>query len=824
MATVTLSASDIQKAEEFVASFLAAENPDADYSKGSTLRDLAVRGIAISYAYLTSLSDKVRTLSRIKEIAVITDDEERAEAIINFSANFFLTPRAGRYAQGLVDIYFDKPVFGVVPSASIFTFNSTINYVLNNLGQPLIFDTGDLTTVSVGLGGNTQVLYTLRVPIIALKVGTSSHIVPQVASNFTRFLAEIVKVESIEPITNGSDVEDADVFLERIPNAITVRNLLTERSITTVLTEGYPQISSLTVIGAEDSEMTRDISPISTEALPIHTGGSVDIFVDTGIITTVFEGLIGSPATERSPLITVFRDLQLIDMGVDWRGMVEPGDTLRIYNTEGSEPSLYLIHNVSGYFLRVQDLLPFKTARPVILHNGTRYEECTLVVATLILTVPYTKFTSSDIGNFVYLWAAGDAYYKEIKSIVNLTSQGYGDVELIDVEGDLATFATSGISVSAYDSKVEYSIGDDAPTYANKMSKRDFGQITRSYFSPDGVILTGLPIYKIHSVTLVDTTNLAASAEVGGASFVTRVNVPPEMKADKTLNYEYQAISFAPNYHQSTKSSTLIRVGPVDSRGGNQGSLAVTNAATRQGVFSSLAPDFTVADVGLEILVTKAFNPGNAGLYTIDSVIDSKNVNVTKNSRHYDPDALANEINLTWEVIASSRVSGLLRVTYDTLSNFSSLAAYVQDSPDRVVASSPLVKGYHPVYLSMSLNYTVKTGEDPPDENQMKASVVDFVNNFLATDVLNVGDITSYLRRAFTSIGNILQPVKVDYTLYSPTGDAIVFTTYDIVEISSTSLLSASDSALYSLAKKYGVSDRTVRYVCTRSDISLLKV
>lgn len=206
-----------------------------------------------------------------------------------------------------------------------------------------------------------------------------------------------------------------------------------------------------------------------------------------------------------------------------------------------------------------------------------------------------------------------------------------------------------------------------------------------------------------------------------------------------------------------------------------------------------------------------------------------------------------------------------LRVSYETLAGYADIQAYVTDQFERVTNANPLVKGFHPVYVSMSLEFKLRSGAtstvDPSDVSQV---VADYVNSFTPLEVIELSGILQTIRENFPDIGAILSPVNLTYELYAPDGQVFKYRTDDIVTIAPKYLsnsaqltngvsddpagntglrapipnaaldptLNNQNATLFREAclklsdqlLALGISDRTVRYFANASDILITQV
>lgn len=153
-----------------------------------------------------------------------------------------------------------------------------------------------------------------------------------------------------------------------------------------------------------------------------------------------------------------------------------------------------------------------------------------------------------------------------------------------------------------------------------------------------------------------------------------------------------------------------------------------------------------------------------------------------------------------------------VRVTYQTLAGFSTIDSYVRDRFERVLAGNIELKGYHPVYLSLTVPYAfspVATGT--VDELSLRQNIVAYVNSFDPRDVIDVSDILTYVKNFSVNIGTVY-PFEIQYDLLAPDGTVYSFTTADVVSMDPAKADPATPVTLNQLLA-LTVSDRTVRYL-----------
>jgi hypothetical protein len=169
-----------------------------------------------------------------------------------------------------------------------------------------------------------------------------------------------------------------------------------------------------------------------------------------------------------------------------------------------------------------------------------------------------------------------------------------------------------------------------------------------------------------------------------------------------------------------------------------------------------------------------------------------------------------------------------VRVTFETLSGFSSIALFVQGRSQRISTQHSLVRGYHPAYLSMVVEYRKKTGATGTIDNAAVAStLLSYINGFDPTEVIDTSQVSDYLKGIYPNIGHVY-PFTIYYEVHVPDGRVVHFSSDEDVTVPhdptklATKQLSPG-SAINGLDNPvtYGISDDTLRYVARSRDLTI---
>lgn len=161
-----------------------------------------------------------------------------------------------------------------------------------------------------------------------------------------------------------------------------------------------------------------------------------------------------------------------------------------------------------------------------------------------------------------------------------------------------------------------------------------------------------------------------------------------------------------------------------------------------------------------------------------------------------------------------------VKVTYDTLSSFASVADYVANRKQRIAAASPLVRAYHPAYLRFTLEFELKkSATSTVDTTEAATLIAAFINTFDPREGLDVTAITDFFKSTYPDVGKAF-PFTIYYDVHCPDGRVIAFESTEEVTVPSdpeklTFLLVNPSSSVDGLTNPYdlGLSDDVIRYM-----------
>lgn len=728
MADIAITLQDRVDAEKLIEAFLVdkmgSSDEDADFSKGSALRDLTVGALANIFAYFRYERDLIRARQSLLLLEKLNGVEDIDDAVDEILSNWFISRKKGTFARGVVTIYLNADQPFAVPRDARFFKTSSLSFVPDTSASYVSFGTDDLSPRADASG--EIVGYTAQLLLIATEEGDDYNVEAGSFVDWTAFSPYVVRVENASPFTGGAGTETTAELLERSDTAVSVRDLNSARSIDATLKNEFADVEDVTVIGYGDSEMIRDLVIEQATNTRIHAGGYVDSFLRSPITEQkTYTGTIGGEFTDPRPEILILRDDTVDDFE---SAGVSVGDVIVIYNAvTSSEPDKYIVNEVSKYGIYVSQRNPF----PLLLPTRETYGDdgvLTVSGAERRFSSSAYEFTSDDVGKYIRVTDASNA-----------TNIGTWKISGVNASPNYALLQNAAAMVDEtalpwdLDLRVvDYSIGSNPPSFDNHVSRRITGQFTKTVQNDGRILLPAEPIYYIRDVSFASSSYPAAITIDGRVTFPNRVNSEPSYQT-LANDLEYQVLCHNPEAAQSGWQVTEVDVGWPD------------------GALPNEQKDY--------------FNNNS------------------------------------------------LRVTYDSLTGYDTVWSFMTAGNRRILCGSVIPRGFHPVYLSMTINYRLsRRATEALDTEEAADSLVNFINTFDTQEDMDTSDIVAHLRENFPVIGYIEPPV-IDYNLYAPDGRLIPYQTEDEVTVDASKQTGTNPEDQLSDPLSQGVSDNTVRYL-----------
>jgi hypothetical protein len=370
MAEIKITQEDLQAAETFLVGYLSEKIPDASFERGSAMRDFAVSAFTYIFAYLKYEVDFSRMRQSLLRIQELSDTDDIAQAADELLSNWFISRKSGQLARVTARMHFlERRPYNLALGTRFWRTSSVAFYVDSDVDPygiaedqlyPVYDTTGELVD------------YIVDVPLKSSRIGTGYNINPGtfIRVEFPGGMPFFTYAEHLTQSSGGKDIESTEELLARAQTAITVRNLVNNRSCDTVLQQEFPEITNTLTIGMGETEMVRDKRTEIASHISLHTGGCYDTYVELPLQTVEDTGVVGGYFPRADGVSNIFRDPALT-YGL---GMVLPlpftsvvpaiktGDVIHIISGILGAPIAFQILGVSDHELEVSTAIPFSEA------------------------------------------------------------------------------------------------------------------------------------------------------------------------------------------------------------------------------------------------------------------------------------------------------------------------------------------------------------------------------------------------------------------------------------------------------------------------------
>jgi hypothetical protein len=371
MAEITITQADLDAAEEFLVGYLSEKVPEASFERGSAMRDFAINAFTYIFAYFKSEVDFSRIRQSLIRIQELTDADDIADAADEILSNWFVSRKGGQLARVVARLHFLERRTYNLDLATKFWRSSTLAFYIDSTIEPYTVTDTELYPVYDTSG--ELVDYIVDVPLKAGRTGIGYNIDPGtfIRVDFPGGMPFFSYAEHLVKSSGGKDVEGTEELIDRSQTAISVRNLINNRSCDAVLQENFPEILETLTIGMGEPEMVRDRRTEIASHISLHTGGYYDTYLELPMTTVEESGIVGGYFPRPDGIANIFRDpLLTYGDGTPGSGVpftdpainLETGDVIYILSGMLNAPRAFQILGVSDHELEVSAAMPFTEA------------------------------------------------------------------------------------------------------------------------------------------------------------------------------------------------------------------------------------------------------------------------------------------------------------------------------------------------------------------------------------------------------------------------------------------------------------------------------
>lgn len=411
----------------FLDQFLSTKLPNYDFSPGTANRDIAINSIALVFSLLRQEISSVKsdlTLTKLKD----KTDESSKEMVDALLSTYFITRHTGEYALGTATLYFSSnTAVNIVVTDSNTFIKDNVEFKLNANAKSI--SASDLKQNTDNFG---KVYYTATLPLIAKEKGTAGKISTGLFNSWDVSSPYLYAIEALEAFTTGEDSESSASLIARSEKALTIRNLVTQKAIYTVLMDKYSFIKNVISVGMNDPEMQRDLLTVTVGSTPIkiHRGSMIDIYCQLPI---VFKNELNTQVTDEVPG-TVYKAVKMPAVPIyKIRSVinVDSNNSSVPYTVAVTDPTLFL-SNKQGLYLQFDAAMANKNVKITYDYISNLDEVQSFVASKVERTVvsdslvkaPFALYLSFEMSVYASVDIDEESMLKTIQDVVHGTAIG----------------------------------------------------------------------------------------------------------------------------------------------------------------------------------------------------------------------------------------------------------------------------------------------------------------------------------------------------------------------------------------------------------------
>ena len=270
----------LQQTKTRLESFIAEVFPTADIAPGSVLNELLIKLAAtIQNPIKNDIDDLSQTNNVIKVIDSVNDTYN--PIIDGIASNYSVTRNLGAKSTGKLKITVTSDDTLFIDAG--FSFTQTVlklNYLVPN-SYRITTNPREEKDIKLNRVSKNSTLYYFILPVVAENVGSQYQLYDKISLNLTRedSLTGFVDAKAYGSFSTGLAQETDKELITRFKLGMSHKTLLTKDSIQSKISELYPNLQDVSVVGSSDPEMTRNKQNI----LGISTLGTADVYLRTSI-------------------------------------------------------------------------------------------------------------------------------------------------------------------------------------------------------------------------------------------------------------------------------------------------------------------------------------------------------------------------------------------------------------------------------------------------------------------------------------------------------------------------------------------------------------
>jgi hypothetical protein len=272
--TLQPTAANQQQAESFAQQYLSAAYPDTDFREGTGLYDTVIRPAGSLFA-LVEAAINFYFSNYTLQGANNNTPTNFVDAILS---NWFSTRQQGTQAVINATLYFAAQVPVTLTTNQVFSPDGVTTFSpINSAVYP---------ASNLSYDAARQEWY-LNVNLQATGTGSNFNLNSGTLMYFTNFNPFFLSGAINYLVSSGLATETNSEFIARTQAEISTRNLINRNSIESFLTNTFPELTNMAIVGYGDPAMQRDYVTVysvpASANVDFHMGGYVDIYTQTPV-------------------------------------------------------------------------------------------------------------------------------------------------------------------------------------------------------------------------------------------------------------------------------------------------------------------------------------------------------------------------------------------------------------------------------------------------------------------------------------------------------------------------------------------------------------
>ena len=283
MTEINLDSSTLQATRNFLIQYLRDSGYEGSTEDGTAIHDTVIKPVALLLDLFKQQTAKAKAYLSLAEAEALKDSlgDEYDSVVDSILSNWFVERREGDAPKVKVRLFYSSApdVVTLSKDAAILTIQGVPFFPMED---KLVFRT-DFVAHLNPYGGTEK--YSIDVMLAAAKGEVVGSTIASSSLSFSLPSRFFVSGEILSEVSKGTTQEATEAFVARTKKAITTREMITDRAISTVLNDAFDEVTATYVAGYGSPEQLRDIHTF--QGVTVHTGNKADIYVKTKVERSV---------------------------------------------------------------------------------------------------------------------------------------------------------------------------------------------------------------------------------------------------------------------------------------------------------------------------------------------------------------------------------------------------------------------------------------------------------------------------------------------------------------------------------------------------------